>query len=1101
MDIILGTSAEDRAAIIYKKAVELSEDENKNIIVIVPEQYTLETQKGIIRMHPRHAIMNIDVVSFNRLAYKVLDSSGYDALPVIRETGKNMLVRKVLNKNAGSLRFFLSNMRKRGFVSEFKSLISELDQYACDASQLREISASFSKEGVKWISDKVSDIALVFEDYKKELEARFLTSEDLLTALDKKLEETGFLKDSYVFFDGFTGFTRSQYKIIETIIKKSEYTCFSFCYEGETLHPEELNADSGNLFFMSDICIDHLKELDDTYGGRGVDLIFSDSGSEGKRLPELEFLRHAFFINPAGSSTVKEVYKGDVNAVNVFEADDLKEEIGLVIGRIRRLIADEGYRYKDIAVVMEDIDSYGDLTFKLMEQNGFPVFLDRTKSICSNPFIENIRAFLKLTAEGFSYENVFRYIKCGFSPAGMEYMDELDNYCLAVGVRNEAGWKKEWTRIPGRVRINEEGDHESYYDLQKLNLIRKDVYSHIKKFGKKFRSGKKVAMMLQALREFLDDKNVTRKTRELLSGSLAEETRQTVKKTAGLLEETAMLFGDEEMGVAEFAEMLDAAFEEMSAGFIPPSNDCIMIGDIDRTRLSNIRALFIVGVNDGVIPKKNTDRGILNDADRLRLSGAGLSLAPSVRDRAFIQKFYLYLLLTKPFEKVFLSYSRKDIQGNSLNASYLIKDLQDSFENLKINIDGSADVELSKIGLAGPDAIWLPGQEEIILSPDVTAAVYDGKVRGSISSFESFEGCPFTYFMKKGLRIYPRDRYEFDPADFGTIVHDILYGVLKKCTERNILLSKLDEKSKEALVDEELKKAAEDYYILSDSKRNLFVRSRIKHMTLATLNAVGYQLAGGGFVPYGFEKRFAVRRDMPVGTLEFTGVIDRSDICKVDNDIYLRIVDYKTGDHDFDLNRFYYGRQLQLVSYMNAAEAELREMYPGKNIIPSALLYMVAKNPFALEEEKRLSEDEIEEQITAGFSMKGVVCNEDLSLIKNDMQMRGDIIASVKPKKGSPSVGKGGVSRDQMECLQRFASHRAGDIAGRILAGEAGILPLEERIKNIARPVCEYCDYKNVCNFTPELAVKRREMRRHKDEELWNLIRDELSGQPKHDAR
>lgn len=1090
MDIILGTSSEDRADLIYEKAAALSEDEKKKILVIVPEQYTLETQKGIIKKHPRRAIMNIDVVSFNRLAYKVLDHCGFETLPIIRETGKNMLTRKVLGKNAAALKYYSPGMRKKGFVSGFKSLLSELDQYACAPDELREIASSFGKEGLKKVSDKLSDIALIYEEYKNELCKRFLTCEDLLSALEKKLNESDFLNNSYVFFDGFTGFTKSQYNIIETIIKKAEYTCFSFCYEGEKLYPESDYADSGNLFFMSDVCIKKLAEIS---GDNNVNIIFADKETEEKRAPELEFLRHDFFVNPADAASRRDVFKGEVNAVKIFEADDIKEEVSLVIGRIRRLVTDEGYRYKDIAVVMEDIESYGDLTFKLMEQNGFPVFLDRTKSVSANPFIENIRAFLKLVTEGFFYENVFRYIKCGFSPAGDGYIDELDNYCLATGVHSESGWKKEWVRIPGRMKVNEAGEQESYYDLKKLNAVREEIYDHIKKYVNKFRDEKKVSGMLEILKGFLDEDSVTERTRFFLKGALAEETRQTIKKTAALLKETAMLFGDEEMGTDEFADMLDAAFEEMSAGFIPPSNDCIIIGDIDRTRLNNIRALFIVGVNDGVIPKKNSECGILNDADRLRLTGAGLSLSPSVREQAFIQKYYLYLLLTKPFEKLFLSYSRKDIQGKALSESYLIKDLCDSFEALNVSIDGKEDAELSKIKLVQAPEIWLPGKEDIMLGPDTVSALYDGRVSGSISSFESFAGCPFTYFMKKGLHIYPRERYEFNPADFGTIVHDILYGVLKTCTERKIQVHTLDDKAREAFVEAELAKAAEDYYILSDNERNLFVRARIRQLAMATLKAVGYQLAGGAFVPHGFEKRFAVKRDIPEGTLEFSGIIDRSDICISGDEVYLRIVDYKTGANDFDLNRFYHGRQLQLVSYMNAAENELKGLYPGKNIIPSALLYMMAKNPFATEEAKKLDEKDIDEQIRSEFAMKGVVANDDISLVKNDSDMRGDIIDSVGAKKGVPSAGKGSVNREQMELLQKYAGFKTVDIAGRILSGEAWISPLEESGGQVPRPVCGFCDYRDVCNYTPELAVGRRSMRKCKDDEIWEKMKDELS--------
>ena len=1091
MDIILGTSAEERAKLIYEKAVKLSQDEKNKILIIVPEQYTLETQKGIVKAHPRHAIMNIDVVSFNRLAYKVLDKTGSENLPMIRETGKNMIVRKLLNSPDLKLKFFSSGLRKRGFVSDMKSLLSELDQYACTSGELQTIAEELRISGSRRMSDKLSDIARFFDAYKRELSTRFYTCEDLLTALNNRLEESSFLSGAHVFFDGFTGFTVSQYKIIETIIKKAENTCFSFCYEGDELHPESTSADSGNLFFMTDNCIKRLKELNALYGHSDVNVQAGSGAFSKQRAPELDFLHHSFFSDPVHKSLKKRtVFTGEVKVVKILEADDIKEEISLIIGKIRRLITEEGYRYRDIAVVMEDIESYGDITFKLLRQNGFPVFLDRTKSVNVNPFIENIRAFLKLITDGFSYENVFRYIKCGFSPVPAHLSDELDNYCLATGIKNESGWKKEWKRIPGKKKTTKEGEIKPYYDLEELNVIRKAFYEHVSEFRDRLKAAEGVSQKLDVITGFLDKKEVTERTFALFGSELGEETRQTVKKTGELFRETRSLFGDEKMNTAELADMLDAAFEEMSAGFIPPSNDCIIIGDTDRTRLQNIKALFIAGVNDGVIPKRNASRGILSDGDRLRLAGAGLELAPSVREQAFIQRFYLYLLLTKPFERLYLSYSRRDLQGESLSASYLINDMLKAFSELSVEPAKERDISLSRLGLVKTPEIWTPGKEEILLTASAVDALYAGEITGSISSFESFAGCPFTYYLKKGLNIYPRERYEFDPADFGTIVHDILYRVLKLSTDKGIKIESISRAGREAMVEEQLKEAAKDYYILSDTERNGFVRYRIKQIAQATLAAVGYQISGGDFVPHGFEKRFSKEMAADGGRLKFSGIIDRSDISVGANEVYFRVIDYKTGHNEFSLNKFIYGRQLQLVSYLNAVHEELAALYPGKNIIPSGMLYMMAKNPFAKEEGHKLSDAQIAEEITSELSMKGVLTDDDMSLIKNDTGGRGDIIENLKFKDGTPSPAPRHtrVSREQMEDLQSYAVFKTKDIAAEILKGEASVSPLEEP-GSVRRPICEYCDYVSVCNYNPDLARSKRVMRKCSEEEMWECVR------------
>ena len=979
-----------------------------------------------------------------------------------------------------------SFLRRRGFVSEFKSLLSELEQYACDAEMLSVAAESLNSEGHKAFFDKLCDIALIYSEYKKEINKNFTTYEELLGILDERLQDSDFLKSSYVFFDGFTGFTVSQYKIIETIIKRAEYVCLSLSYEGEKLHPEAAHAASGNLFFMTDNCIEKIKTL---AGNKASDITFTftDKEIKGKtNAPELEFLRHKFFVNPV-TGRKQERFEEEISAIEIFEADDIKEEMSLVIDKIKYLIAREGYRYKDIAVVMEDIESYGDMSYKLMKQGNIPAFLDRTEDVSADPFIESMRALLKIVTAGFTYENIFRYIKTGFSPVPLADIDELDNYCLATGIKNEAKWKAKWTRIPGRLKVNEAGEYESYYDLDKLNEIRKSLYEHISAFKKDFNAAKKVNEKTAVIESVLNGEHTAERINELFCTPLGEELRQVIVRTAELFDDTRSLFGEEKLSSEEYADMLDAAFEEMSAGFIPPVNDCVIIGDTDRTRLSNIRALFVVGVNDGVIPKKSSPHGILNDADIMRLEAQSISLAPSSKELAFTNKFYLYLLLTKPFDKLYLSYCRKDIQGDSLKESYLIKDMLAAFNKLKVTPVSEKDTRISIASLKESNASGNIMLSDITLAPSGVELLYGGEVEGSITSFEKYAGCPFSFFLSKGLKIYPRDRYEFTPADFGTVVHDILYRILQGCIKNNILIHELSDSDRLGLVEKQLKSAEKEYYILSDNERNKFIRYSIKKMAASTLKAVGIQLAGGKFSPFAFEKRFSEELDVKGGSLKFGGTIDRSDISVNGENVYLRIVDYKTGNTEFDLTKFYHGRNLQLVSYLSAAEKEITELYPGKNIIPAALCYMKASDPVAPEDRKLLTGEEIDDYITGEYRMKGIVADDAMSVIVNDAEGSSKVIEELKFNDGKLKKSSNLIPIKKIRLLQEYNRDKLCDIAGEILGGKADVSPLADRVSSSGFLPCEYCEYRQVCNFSEETG-KMRVMKSMKSDDVWALI-------------
>ena len=761
-----------------------------------------------------------------------------------------------------------------------------------------------------------------------------------------------------------------------------------------------------------------------------------------------------------------------------------------MINEIYDLTRNKGYRYRDIAVVTEDPEKYGDMAFKLMEHNGFPVFLDQRRSVSENPYIENIRALLRIIINGWTYENIFRFLKTGFSGIERASIDMLDNYCLATGINKKDRWKSEWTNPAKKIKKDSEGNRVSFYDLELLNSYREVVANLIETQEKNIRTAGNVADMAKALKEYLSS--------DIFEAEPGSITERVAEKTVEILDEVTQIFGSEEALPDEFAEILDSAFEELSLGFIPPTVDCVTIGDVDRTRLTNIKALFVVGVNDGVIPKSNSDSGILTQAERLKIAESDISLSPSNKDKAFIQRFYLYLLFTKPFDKLYISYAKKDLSGGAINPSYLIKNIRDMFPSIKIRGVDEETKKSFQIWLPESRTIWTPDDGTVSLSGETATLLYGDELRGSVSSFERYAGCPFSYFLNSGLRLSPREIYDFNPADFGSVVHEVLRNVLSYCMDRRIDLDFVKDSELEKIVLEETNKASEKFFILREGGRKSFTKKRIEELSFVSARTIGKQLAKGEFRPDLLEHSFVLQRKLPDGKkLIFNGVIDRVDTALSDSGLFVRVVDYKTGDQEFSLEKAYYGLQIQLINYLRAAVEEEKKRNKDKTIIPAGMLYYNIANPLADESDGVLSDEKIEEEILAELKMTGVVSSENEAVSLTDTDKTGAVATSIGfSKNGELRSSKNLFDCDKLSILSDFEAEKMDRMASEILSGNADINPLidfkdkkdEVGGKNTA---CYRCDFKEVCNFTKDLkGVRYKNMKHMKEEEIWERIRD-----------
>ena len=1074
LQIVAGGSGAGKSTYIYSDVIEKSmKYPEKNYIVVVPEQYTMATQKKLVESHPRKGILNIDVVSFERLSYKVFEEIGGQNHPVLDDTGKNLIVRKVLGDNRDKLRYFGSNINKTGFVSELKSVISEFLQYDIDVKRLGEIRERV--EDSRQLSAKLDDISVVYSAFKEYLADNYITSEEILSVLCSVIDRSENIKRSEIILDGFTGFTPIQYRLIELLLIYSGKVTVSVTADSR----EKLNVNEGiqQLFFMSKEMVSKLYRICDVIHVDVLNPIILDNEKNPRFVSdEIAFLEKNIFRNNNQS------YNKKCEDIKIITAQTPKEELNYCISEILRLTRYEGYRYRDIAIVSADMASYGILAGNICRQNRIPCFVDNKKPVTDNPFVEYIRSALEIIEKSFTYDSMFRYLRSGMSGISREDVDLLDNYCLAVGIRGSKQWHGTWVK-KGRGR--------SAYPLDYLNELREKIMKPLEILEKALKDKDSLVKdYARGLYEFIKASDCYKKINEYADmEDTGAEYEQLYKKVIDFLDKIVELLGTEKIAIAEFNRIVDSGFAEIKVGLIPPSSDCVLIGDIERTRLDDVKVMFFVGVNDGLIPKSNDKAGILSETDRDVLENADVTLSPGARQKAFVQRFYLYMILTKASDRLYITYSSKGDDGKGRLPSYLIRNIRKLYPLIGIYPASQFTSQMSYIKIPKAEIVYSDENYIKVLGENIAASLFGGEITGSVSSFETFASCQFAYFLRYGLGL-----------DFGTVLHSVLERISSHLKHEKKPIASLSDEERRKLVSETLGNISADYAdtILKDSGRNEFLIRRMEDLADRTLWAVGKQLEKGVFAPDVFEMPFIIdeheiRSGENTGRMVIKGKIDRIDICEDDDNVYVRIVDYKSGKSDFDLLKAYYGIKMQLVVYMRAAMQIEKKRHPDKNIIPAGLLYYNIDNPI-VELDSTASDlpddgTSVEKMIFEALAMKGVV-NCDGNIIKNmdssDVK-KSDVIPVSYKKDGTIDSRSHILNTDQFISLDNYIAKKTSDVGKKIYSGADKINPYKDG--NYSS--CSYCPYNEVCGFSQNLGnIKFRQIQKFDDAQLWENIKE-----------
>lgn len=1203
-----GCSGSGKSHKLYKHIIEESLlHPEVTYLFVVPEQYNLSTQRRLISMHPNKGILNIDVLSFTRLSHRVFEEVGYRSARgvTIDDIGKNLILRHIISGNQHKLTALSGVFGKLGYISEIKSVISEFMQYGIGDRELKYLVDKSSARGI--LKEKLTDVQLLYREFLKYINEKYITTEEILQKVRDAVPRSGKLKKSVIILDGYTGFTPVQLDLIEELLKNCIDVYMTVLLDTEECRKRIQTADAGNgngqnkvkcngtpdeqdLFYLSyktlasigRLCRDNriaVKEdvlLTEDIPAR---FMYDEEGSlieEDRRRHELIHLeKYLFraanrpFVNP-GNVPAKSEGESDgnradhENSIHIFTGVNPEEEATEAAVRIERLIRDKGYHYRDIAVVSGDMDTYMNACARAFSVYDIPFFIDKTSPVLLNPMVEYIRALFDIITDSYSYESVFRYLRTMVSGYTPEETDMLENYVLRYGIKGRKQWDTPFIRKPRSMDQKE---------LEKLDSIRKRIASELKPFYEELTSGLDdpdteavtpatrldVKLISTALYRFMSTHGLQEKMAEL-AGMLdargdkirAAEFGKIYEEICTLLDKIVRFLPGEAVSLEEYAELLDAGFAEIRTGIIPPSDDYVQIGDITRSRLRDIKALFLMGVNDGIIPSKASGGGIISDMEREFLTEGGTSdekeieLAPTARMQAYTQRMYLYMLLTKPSNELYISYAGLSRDGKSLNPSYLIKTVRRMFPHIITGYPAggimnrvynpatgydelTAGIQDAVINYSDEDFMEYEGLLRVLSGNDVyrdrirlmleaafsegdlkrkdtisrivARALYGTELNCSITRLENYARCAYAHFLKYGLSLKERELFSFEARDVGSVFHDTLKTYAQILKERNIKWQEVDEETRAGVIDESIQRciAREDYGAIYGSFRTGYMVNRMKRIMTRTVDTLTAQLKKGKFEPYDFEFSFSSGNDYDSLNISLSedekvrliGRIDRMDLCgeednpagnaNVENEdaksagtesvkpdggrIYVKIIDYKSGNKSFDLAAVYMGLDLQLIVYMNAACEYVRRRFADKEPVPAGIFYYHVDDPYISVPDDQISDEEVEEKIVKELKMTGLVNSDEkvYRLIDSDFTGRSGVIPVYVKNDGEFGRGSSVADEEEFRILSDYVNLKIKEAGQEILGGNIKAEPhmKSERDKS----PCAFCDYYGVCGF------------------------------------
>ena len=1112
LQFVLGRSGFGKTEYLRRMMAEKARSGEDKLLYLVSDQITFETETAFLDMLGPADAGRVLVLGFSRLSDHVFEATGSRFSSFADEGVRNLVMSLALEQVADRLTIFEKRSGSRDLCEIMLSAVKEFKRCSLSGEMLRSAAEAVGDETLK---KKLSDSALVYDAYNAIMEKSYIEPLDSLTKVAQLLLDYPLFEGYTIAVDEFFDFTAQEYAVMERLMVMCAGMTVALTDDGG-------RGENTALFYspqraranLSRIARNHAVEI----------------------APPVRLTEPRRFTEPALAAVEENLYRLDkdpfeeeTQAVSIYEASGVYDECDYAARTIRRLVED-GYRYRDIAVITRSPESYVGVLDACFEKYDIPFFMDEPVDIDAMPVVRLASSAFDIACRGFDRDDVLTLLKTGLCSYEPDDIADFENY-LYVWDINGRRFFDEFTANPsGFSDAFSEDEKET---LCRVETLRADVIGKLRNFAKAVRDtdGRGIAKALMKLLYALHcDENINRLCDEMESRGEEVLSADLVRMwgvLCTLLDKTVAVLGDYVIEPRRFAELLYVNFSNTEVASIPRGLDEVDVASADRSLITGKKAVFVIGALEGEFPRTPVEAGVFTDSERCTLKAMSLPLGDSVRELFSTERYFAYTALTAASERLYITYPAANLVGEKLAPSDIVTELQTSLPKVKMTTfaqttvndrllseraafdylterrqSRSADVEALRSFFAESEryAPLLRAIDSLsdrtrrrITAPGLTRRLFGKEMRLSSTQIDAYHNCAFRYFCEYGLRVRERKKAEMNALEYGTMIHYVFeyffrqhdrasFGVMTDADVEKEVCSLLDAYLQKHFGGEKDK-----------SQRFLYLFERIKATAVKLVQHVLEEFDQSEFSPADYE--LGIGEDIPAYELELDdglklsvrGSIDRVDLCELDGERYVRVVDYKTGTKVFHLSDIYYGINLQMFLYLSAVERGGAQRY-GEGLIPAGVLYMPAVSP-TVSADGTADEQAIRSKILEKYTMKGVILDDNRIITAMEHDGKG-VYIPVKLKGDKVTSGGGSLATlGELGAIFGHIDELVRRMAEELYAGNVDAVPLTGDYD-----ACRYCRYRSVCLRDDD--APSREGKHLTKEELF----DRLSGKEDQDA-
>lgn len=1087
LNFILGPSYSGKSKYIHNKISSIINNKlDQKILLIVPEQISFEIENLMFDLLGAKKSQNVEVLSFKWLTNSIFREYGGISNDNISNSAKALLMMKSLSQIKNDIKIYSKMYNNNDFINSILSLINKFKINGISADILYDISDKIENSILR---DKIDDIKLIYKLYDMNINSKYQDSNDYISIAANILEEKYYFKDYIVFFDEFDMYTYPEYRLIENIVINAKEVYFSLRYD---------NTDKREFFDYTKNTYNKLKLIANKNNIKIGKPILLDNNIIQKNKDIQFLLKNIFSPNKSTQS---------LNADNIYiaNAKNNNDELCYIASTIIDLVKNNNYRYNDIAIITNNIDDYKNIIKNIFDNYELPYFMDTRSKLKDKPIIRFSILIFKIIISNFGTCNILSLFKIGLIDIDNDIINKLENYVYLWNIDNDS-WKNEFKLNPLGFKQGEL-DEESIDYLNEINIVRKKVIDLIVDFKLKIKSNSSndiIKYFYSTIINFkIDDKiqSIVNELYEKGDINLAEDYIRSYEIFIDIINILYDTLDDMKLTLEEFYNYLIIAIDNYEIGTLPKMLDSITICQADRSIYYNFKVSFIIGVNNGIFPSEMENGSIITRVESDSLVELGLELTDHSKDFYNKENFIIYKAMASAKDKIYITYSEYNqneeflkpsifideisnmfknnisIDVSSLSISYFCKNKKMMFNYLACNFTKDNEEISSIINILSCDEYYLKKIEKLdyiisnkpykILDQNIRKNLFGSNIILSPSKIENFYRCKFRYFCKYILNILSRKRVEFNPIEMGKFIHYILYTVISDLG-KDFINTTLEELQKilDILFFNYMSKVVGG--IDDKSSRFIYLYNRTNNIMLNILLHIQKELSQSKFIPSDFELDISFKGNIKpleyisnLGKIFIEGRVDRVDIYNHNNTNYIRIIDYKSSDKDFNISDVYYGLNLQMLLYLFSIVENGKGKY--ENSSPAGILYMPTSERIPILDRNALKSD-IEREILSSYKMKGLLI-DNIELIDAMDKDISNVFINAKLKKGGElDKNKYIFSTNELEIIR---NHVENLVINMIEQLNNGNIEAKALTNNNFR-YCSICEYNTICGKIQE---------------------------------